>query len=104
MAERRAVAATIPLDLLDFLLGVARSPAEIEALHTRGVSYDGFATFEWDYMPAPAFLELWHRHSSALHAEARRRGVEVPDPMRYRPGGCWARSMRHGEPDAGHSR
>ena len=96
MAERRHLAAPeLPLHLLDFFLRVSRRPAEIEVLHARGVSYDAFAQFELDLLPAAEFVALWRRHEATIRSEARRRGLPVPDPSSYRPvpEGCWVRSV-----------
>jgi hypothetical protein len=83
VATRRDAAGGLPLHLADFLLGVSRTAAEIEHLHTQGVAYDAFAEFVLDRMTPDEFRELWRRHGAALRGEAARRGITPPDPSTY---------------------
>jgi hypothetical protein len=84
VAERRRHAAPeLALHTLDFLLGVRRSIAEVEALQAQG--YDPWSEFDLDRLPVPEFIALWTQHESAIRAEALRRGLPVPDPATYRP-------------------
>lgn len=60
------------LDVLDVLLAVHRSVAEIEQLRRDGVAYDGFVEFDFDAAEIAA-LRLLHR--DVLRSEAQRRGL-----------------------------
>jgi len=84
----------LPVHVVDFLLGYDRTPAEIDALHAAGTAYDPFAQFTLDTMPREELLGLWREHGAYLRAEARRSGIDVPDPETYQPYplGCWVRS------------
>lgn len=68
----------LPLDLVDCLLGVHRSVDEIDRLNATGEPYDSFLTFDVDRWPKERIAELWRVHGRQLHAEARRRGIQVP--------------------------
>jgi hypothetical protein len=82
----------LPLHVLDFLLGQARSIAAIMQLQAAGVEYDSFAQFDLDRMPVEEFRALWHAHLPRLRTEAERRGIPLPDPATYQSCGCWVNS------------
>jgi hypothetical protein len=66
----------LPLDMLDFLLNVDRSAAEIDELRANGIEYDNFIAYdEW---PDGRLDGLWKAHDSQLRAEAKRRGIPLP--------------------------
>jgi len=50
-------------------------------------------------MPVEEFRKLWRRHEAAVRREARRRGLEVPDPATYAPHpfGSWVRRQWDGD-------
>lgn len=76
---------------IDFLLGVRRPRAEIEGLHAAGIAYNPLYRFTAGSMPKAAFMALWNEHGAFLRAEAKRRGIPVPDPNEYVDGhrGLW---------------
>jgi hypothetical protein len=100
MIRRRVMAAAgPPLEVLDFLLRCTRTIASVDRLHAAGREYDPFSEFTLDMMSTDNFRALWHRHEAAIVAEAKRRGLEVPDPAGYKPypTGCWIRRVWDGD-------
>jgi len=68
----------LPLDLVDFLLGVHRTVDEISRLQASGTNYDSFLEFDADRWPKERIAELWRVHGRQLRAEAKRRGLVAP--------------------------
>ena len=67
----------------DYLLGVRRPMDEIERLRAEGIEYNTLYRFRADSMPVAEFRALWAEHGAFLRAEAKRRGIPLPDPQEY---------------------
>jgi hypothetical protein len=83
--HRRGNSEALALHEIDFLLGVRRPVEAIDQLRKAGVRYNRFYQFRADSMPVAEFRDLWAEHGAFLRAEARRRGVEAPNPDEYGP-------------------
>jgi hypothetical protein len=100
MIRRRVTADAGPTpEELDFLLACSRTIASVDRLHAAGRPYDPFFEFVADQMSAADFRVLFHRHQAVIVAEAKRRGIAVPDPSTYVPfpRGVWVVSEWDGD-------
>ena len=81
---RRRSRSTLPLHVVDYLLGVSRTADEIAAMQAAGIDYDAFYEFE----PASdaELAQLRQTHRAELGAEAARRGLVFEGADHLPPG------------------